>query len=319
MSFAAALKVRTSFEIEFDRAGPAFCSDLVEPALHLPVPWLGGHPVEQIFAAAEPERTAAGFVLRRAGSLLLGCTVQPVGASLQAATGELYRRLLGVVAGRPLYRVWNYVPAINEVADGMENYRAFCAGRAEAFESALGAGYRCRLPAASAVGCGGDALAAVFVAGETAPHHVENPLQVPAYDYPPEHGPRAPSFARATVAGDRGRTLVFVSGTAAIRGHRTVAPGRLLPQLTCTLENLRRIGREAGVGDQLGAGGFERHFKIYVRRAEDYVVVRSCVERALLEPGDRAIYLRADICRADLELEIEATLLAHPTPNQSVI
>ena len=37
--------------------------------------------------------------------------------------------------------------------------------------------------------------------------------------------------------------------------------------------------------------------------------VRALLEREWLEPADRVSYLRSDICRSDLNLEIEATLL----------
>jgi hypothetical protein len=137
---------------------------------------------------------------------------------------------------------------------------------------------------------------------------VENPAQVPAYLYPSEHGPRAPSFARATVAAD-GRA-VFISGTAAIKGHASVAPGETLPQLDCTLDNLAALSRAIGLGDTLGAGaGFARHFKIYLRHAEDFSSAAARLDDALLRRGDSVTWLHADICRAELTIEIEATLM----------
>jgi chorismate lyase / 3-hydroxybenzoate synthase len=135
---------------------------------------------------------------------------------------------------------------------------------------------------------------------------------VPAYSYPPEHGPRPPSFARATVVPREvaGRADVFISGTAAIRGHATVAPDATLPQLACTLENLREIAAACGIGPDLARGRARaRHFKIYLRRAGDLVAVQPVLERELLLPTDTAIYLRSDICRRELNVEIEATLL----------
>jgi hypothetical protein len=125
-----------------------------------------------------------------------------------------------------------------------------------------------------------------------------------------EHGPRAPSFARATVAKDGARVLTFVSGTAAIRGHETVAPGSFDEQLDCTLDNLRLISTTAGLGEQLGAGGaIRRFFKIYLRHPKDYQIARARLERRLFQPEDNVIYLQTDICREALDLEIEATLV----------
>src|SRR5215207_7623292 len=121
------------------------------------------------------------------------------------------------------------------------------------FEGMLGGDFRPQLPAASAVGCSGTRLEVIFVAGETAPTHFENPEQIPAYHYPVEHGPRAPSFARATVVRNGPRTWTFISGTSAIKGHETIAPGALERQLECTLDNLRLIATQCGLGDDLAA------------------------------------------------------------------
>src|SRR5690606_26667069 len=97
---------------------------------------------------------------------------------------SLYQRMLRIVGDRRLARVWNYVPRINESdTTGLENYRAFCRGRSLAFEEHLGAGYREHLPAASGVGGADGRLTMVFAATRAEPQHVENPDQVPAYEY----------------------------------------------------------------------------------------------------------------------------------------
>jgi hypothetical protein len=149
----------------------------------------------------------------------------------------------------------------------------------------------------------------VIFAACTAPlRHVENPLQVAAYNYPRAYGPRAPSFARATVVPGGKAATVFISGTAAIRGHATVAAGSTPGQLDCTLENLDALGRAAGLGPGLATGeGSTRHFRVYVRHAADQPLVAARLEEKLFGPADRVSYLQADICRSDLRLEIEAT------------
>lgn len=281
-------------------------------AARIAVPRLGGAPAECIFPNARAAGTREGFVLWESDGLLIGCGTETVGASLQNATQRLYVRLLRARGDRSLYRIWNYVPGINAHVGGVENYQAFCAGRSLAFEGALGGDFKRLLPAASAVGCRGEELAALFVAGDSVPRHVENPEQVPAYEYPEEHGPRPPSFARASCGRtSSGRRVVFISGTAAIKGHATVAAGQLEAQLACTLDNLRVIARAAGLGDDLGAGGsaVERHFKVYLREPADLEFVRRQLESALLRPADRVLYLAADVCRAALAVEIEATIV----------
>ncbi len=295
----------TGFEVGFGRS-------VASGSFGVPVPVLGGEEVEAIFADATPAGGEGGFQLFRREGMLIGAVVEPREDDLNAQTRRLYERLLVVTRGRHLVRIWNYVPRINgEGRDGVENYRAFCRGRSLAFEAVFGGSPALHLPAASAVGGADDQLAVIFVATDAAPRHVENPEQVPAYEYPPEHGPRSPSFSRATQVDAGGRRYVFVSGTAAIKGHATIAPADLAGQIVCTLDNLRLISRACGLGDELGAGSeWKRHFKIYLRHASDHEAAEAALAGRLLRAGDRVTWLHADICRAALTIEIEATLVS---------
>ena len=136
---------------------------------------------------------------------------------------------------------------------------------------------------------------------------------MPAYDYPPDYGPRAPSFARATVVPGPAHATVFISGTAAIRGHATIAPHSARLQLECALENLQAISAACGLGTGLAAGtGATRHFKVYVRHAADQALVESILQERLLTDTDRVSYVQSDICRAALLVEIEASLFGVP-------
>lgn len=248
--------------------------------------------------------------LFQSGSWLLGAATVPLPKGLEDATRQLYAEIFQATRGRHLARIWNYVPAINELGSaGLENYRVFCQGRSLAFEQQYGSGFKTQLPSASAVGRRSAALTVAFAACTAQPRHVENPLQVPAYDYPGEHGPRAPSFSRATVAPGPEHATVFISGTAAIRGHATVAPDSTRQQLECTLENLREISGVCGLGPGLDQGGSStRHFKVYLRRAADQPEVAAILEERLLTGLDWVSYLRADMCRAPLLVEIEASI-----------
>jgi enamine deaminase RidA (YjgF/YER057c/UK114 family) len=219
--------------------------------------------------------------------------------------------LFAAAGGLNLCRIWHYVPYINRLGlRGLENYQAFCHGRSVAFEEKYGAGFKRRLPSASAVGTEDEQLTIVFAACATEPKHCENPKQVPAYNYPKKHGPRSPSFSRATIVPAGPLSDVFISGTAAIEGHETVAAGDTAGQIVQTLHNLRVISQTCGLGDDLGATrGGERHFKVYLRNDADLTPVKAALGRSLFTATDRVSYLRSDICRAELNLEIEATVL----------
>lgn len=278
---------------------------------HAGLPVLAGDSTEDLFSGARPAGQSGVLTLFRMDDWLLGAATLPLHEEgLEAASLHVYRDILQATRGLHLARIWNYVPAINEAGpEGLENYRLFCRGRSVAFEQEHGSDFNALLPSASAVGCGLPALTVCFAASGTMPRHIENPLQVPAYNYPAEYGPRSPSFARATILRASGEETVFISGTAAIRGHVTVAPHDLRGQLDCTMENLKEISRACGLGSDLNRGaGTARHFKVYLRHASYQSVAAGRLERDFVTPDDRVSYLQADICRAQLLVEIEATL-----------
>ena len=276
------------------------------------VPVLAGEGRDDLFPNAQPAGRIGAVARFSTDDWLLGGVAVPMTGKLEEAAQEVYRDVLRATAGHHLARIWNFVPAINAVtadAGGLENYRAFCRGRARAFEERHGAEFAACVPAASAVGCDSPRLTVAFAATRAAPRHVENPAQMPAYDYPADYGPRSPSFARATVVPGRGGSTVFISGTASIRGHATIAPDGLAGQLDCTLENLAGISRACGLGPHLAqGGGAARFFKVYLRRVEDHPFVAAILAERLFVPGDRVTYLRADICRQPLLVEIEVSL-----------
>jgi len=270
---------------------------------------LAGSPYQELLAAAGPAFEPEGCTIFRAERRMAGFAVAPAEGDLEAAAHNLYQRLLGVTRGLSLYRIWNYVPQINALSDGLENYRRFCRGRSLAFETHFGNGFQRQLPAASAVGALAGPLALAFLAGDEPARHIENPQQIPAFEYPASYGPRSPSFSRASLVIGETQRQLFISGTAAIRGHATIAIGNLPGQLDCTVENLRLIAGAGGAGPDIGVGqGWRRTFHVYVRHAVDWPQVKTHLERHLLQPGDEITGLQADLCRADLLVEIEAVL-----------
>ena len=296
------MQTRSRFRFGFGR--------LADDASGLALPVLGGEEQETLFAGAEAIGTDSGFSLFEDGGWLLGLWVGEAAGDLSAQTNAIYSDMLRLTRARSrsLARIWNYVPEINEDApEGLENYRVFCRGRAQALESEPEGAVP---PAASAVGGVPGRLAVFFAAAPSAPRRLENPEQMPAYEYPPQHGPRSPSFSRAGQVEVDGRRFTFVSGTASIKGHVTIAPDSLAGQIDCTLDNLRLISGVCGLGEDLGAGrSKERHFKVYLRNVADLAAARAELEARLLRDGDRVCWLHSDICRAALKIEIEATVV----------
>jgi chorismate lyase / 3-hydroxybenzoate synthase len=280
--------------------------------VELPIPVLAGQQAET-FALADVAsfENAEGLSLCvMQDGVVAGVVTEPMEiATLEERTYAAFRRFLAAAGPVELYRVWNYVPQINHWEQGLENYHRFNRGRWRAYVDGICQDMAGRIPAASAVGYQGGHLVSVFIAGPQKPAHVENPLQMPAWQYPTEYGPQSPSFSRGTsVPWAGGRAARFISGTASIRGHQTLGCGDVAQQCSITLENLAQVASEMGEPSlrQLAAGAGDWAAKIYLRQPGDLPAAQA----ALAENGhawllEKATILHSDICRASLAVEIE--------------
>jgi enamine deaminase RidA (YjgF/YER057c/UK114 family) len=231
-------------------------------------------------------------------------------AALSQATMAAYARIFEVLERsehQHLIRVWNYLPEINREADGDERYRHFNSARQTAFR-ASGRPTAVSVPAASALGSpAGSPLSIYFLAARESPKMIENPRQTSAYHYPKKFGIHSPSFSRACVLTESGGTNLFVSGTASIVGHETIHPGDVIAQTRETLANIDALLEEAN--RVVGAPRYALDtlkLKVYVRRPADLEAIRGALAPRL-RPSTSIVFLRADVCREELLVEIEAT------------
>ncbi|WP_225782937.1 hypothetical protein [Xenophilus sp. Marseille-Q4582] len=248
------------------------------------------------------------------GAADLGDAEESLGVEALAhrAYGDLFATLRA--HGQPqLMRIWNYLPRITGLAaaegGSMERYRLFNSGRQRAF---IEAGQRTfeGAPAACALGLPqGSGLTLRFVAGHTAVRAIENPRQVPAWRYPRDYGPRAPTFSRAALADlGAGQLALLVSGTASIVGHASQHPGDTPAQLAETLRNLQAVFEAARAQCDAPFALEDSEPVVYLRHAEQAEAVREGLARALGADSRflrSAVYLQAEVCRPELDIEIE--------------
>jgi chorismate lyase / 3-hydroxybenzoate synthase len=261
-------------------------------------------PLSEVWLTSEPVTSGetSGIRFAKTPSMMFGA-IELSGAA-EAAAHAAYTRIVEATAaeGYPhLIRLWNHVGGMNGNENGVERYKLFSAGRHDALTSH---GYtRDRFPAASAVGMSRPGLVVYFVAGKEPGHHVENPRQISAYDYPPRYGVRSPSFARATLSD----ALIFVAGTSSVVGHETKHPGSVSCQLSETLKNLDLIIATAADRRNAKAGLANMNVaKVYIRNRRDYAAIADDLGKAI--PDSSLLFVESDICRSDLLLEIEGVV-----------
>jgi chorismate lyase/3-hydroxybenzoate synthase len=276
------------------------------PGIWVPLPVLDGD--QEVWTSRLPVETSweGALEVRRSGDLLaLIWRAVTTPADLARLTQRIYIHLLGRCREDGfdhLVRIWQFVPGMNSAVPGSggDGYRAFCSGRARALAAlALAAD---GLPAASAMGAPPDApLLVIALASRHPVRHLENPRQVSAYRYPPEYAGVSPAFARATLLGDR----LLISGTAAIVGHESQHVGDVGRQARCTVDNICVL-LEHACAQANARRAVDLQARVYLRNPADLARVRAQVEATL--PGLAGVlYLQAQVCRAELLVEIEAT------------
>ena len=284
----------------------ADCADLATDPRHLVtgLPSLAGDGMREVWRSARPVHAGRESAVQWASdseTLFVATTAnaspcRELGAVAHGAWCQVLQ--FSRNAGFPhVVRAWNHVPRINDGEGDGERYRLFCAGRSQALADH---GYdSSSYSAASAVGNVGDALVIYLLASREPGRHVENPRQVSAYAYPRQYGPRPPSFARATAKRWRNAHHLYVSGTASILGHRSTALGDVAGQLSVTLGNIDRLlaAADMPVDDGLDV------MRVYVRDPAYLQAIMAAVRE--YAPAASVAYLRADICRAELAVEIE--------------
>jgi chorismate lyase/3-hydroxybenzoate synthase len=233
------------------------------------------------------------------------------GDALQPLTAVAYRRLFAAARARGyphFLRIWNYFPNINQECSSLERYRSFCAGRHQALMAEL-AECETHLPAACALGAvppspdrDVGSLHLYALAAREPGQQIENPRQVSAFHYPPQYGQRSPSFSRAVLKAWSERDYhLYISGTASIVGHDSQHTD-LMAQLDETLLNLETLlthaGRSIPVPLQLEL------LKIYCRSDVNTAPLRARIAQAFGTDAPM-LFLRADICRRELLIEIE--------------
>ncbi len=208
-----------------------------------------------------------------------------------------------------LCRTWNYFPDITQAGNRSHNrYQLFCSGRSRAYQNY--AHLHSQYPAATVVGSQNNDLCVYFIASKDRGHAIENSKQISAYNYPKQYSEDAPLFARALLHETPQQTILFISGTASIRGHASQYVNDVRQQTAVCLDNIQTLIDTAKHKHSLAVSRLTELtlLKVYIKYPQDFPTVKTLVESSC---GTQlaVTYLQGHLCRDDLLVEIEAVLI----------
>jgi enamine deaminase RidA (YjgF/YER057c/UK114 family) len=224
-----------------------------------------------------------------------------------------------------IVRQWNYVEDIvgKKAGEGGErqNYQVFNDVRTTFYDRAT---FKFGYPSATGIGmnAGGIVLEAIATdAGESlqiAP--LSNPRQQDAHRYSQKvlvgipitsfSKKTSPKFERAKLICDGVSGLIYVAGTASIRGQETIGVGDVEMQTQTTIENIAELTspenlKQHGFQPESPAAPFS-YLRVYVKNAADIPRVKKICTQAY--GSSPSLYVVSDVCRPELLVEIEGAV-----------
>jgi enamine deaminase RidA (YjgF/YER057c/UK114 family) len=219
-----------------------------------------------------------------------------------------------------LVRQWNYIPGILQTTTEYnrlyQNYQLFNDIR----QYYYGIYKRNNnYPAATGIGMDCGVVTIDFLAirenDATAVTGLNNPNQTDAYKYGQQvlvgsplkenETKKTPLFERAKYIGNSEKGLVFVSGTASIIGEKTIGADDVTKQTAITIHNISDLLSSSNLeaaGISAQKGNYD-YLRVYIKNEKDQdFVMKICKEQYGNIP---ILYVKADICRNDLLVEIE--------------
>jgi enamine deaminase RidA (YjgF/YER057c/UK114 family) len=225
-------------------------------------------------------------------------------------------------------RQWNYIENITERVPynnvSRQNYQMFNDARSIFYDQAdFINGY----PAATGIGMNAGGVVLEFIAldifASARIEPLKNPGQVDAHRYSQDvligkemNGltqKTTPKFERAKAVVNSGSLSVYISGTAAIQGQKTIASREAAIQTGITIDNINKLVS----ADNLKSHGIitdpallnYSHIRVYIKHKEDISKIKEVCHQYYEEVP--ALFLVADVCRDSLLVEIEGAIVGY--------
>lgn len=215
-----------------------------------------------------------------------------------------------------IVRQWNYIEDILGFDGSDQRYQELNNVRSVVYgDSFKEKGY----PAATGIGMNRGGIIIEFIAVNSASlitSPIDNPRQLAAHSYSNKVlvGDECvlkstPKFERARYLELFGKKIIFISGTASIRGEETVGIGDPAEQTEITINNITQLYSKE-ILEQISVEKLNPkygHARVYIKDKKDFSEIRRTFKRHF---GNLpVVYIVADICRNDLLVEIEGKVI----------
>jgi enamine deaminase RidA (YjgF/YER057c/UK114 family) len=247
-------------------------------------------------------------------------------ADLQKQSMESFRLMKEILVLENMdfshvFRQWNYIESITDTITGSQRYQVFNDVRTLFYnESNFIHGY----PAATGIGTTAGGVIIDFLAStHDQVWPVKNPQQVDAHKYSSEvlgnnklsdkFIKSSPKFERAKAIALNNSIIIYVSGTAAIKGQLSMAQKDAYYQTLITIDNIEQLTSVKNLmAQQIPVSTLSVvepvSFRIYAKTPADILKVQTAF-KSKFGKMKNVQYLIADICRPELLVEIEGTFL----------
>ncbi|MBR4854482.1 MAG: hypothetical protein IKU88_07110 [Alistipes sp.] len=240
--------------------------------------------------------------------LLTGALYASTSDSIAKQSDDIFSQLGEILDKEEYYindivRQWNYIEQITHLSPEGQNYQQFNDARSRFYSKTDWVnGY----PAATGIGTSHGGVTIVVDAAKNSSkcsQAIDNPLQVSAHAYSQQvlidsdntRHKSTPKFERARILDIGGGSMIYISGTAAIRGEESSPSNDIAEQLRLTMENIAHLYDSSEYRVEM--------LRIYLKHRSNWPEVKSWIENNCNEI--EALCIEADICRQELLIEIE--------------
>jgi len=215
-----------------------------------------------------------------------------------------------------IVRQWNYLEDILGFDGQEQRYQEFNNARTNFYGNEFDkTGY----PSATGIGMNQGGIIIEFVAVQSDTFKsvpINNPSQIAAHTYSENvlagEGcvlKTTPKFERARYFELFEKKLIFISGTASIVGEKTIGVGDPAEQTEVTINNIKQLYSKEileKISDKTLNPKYG-HARVYLKNRKDFPVIKRTFRNHY---GNLpVVYIKADICRKDLLVEIEGKVI----------